>query len=89
MQLSERLRLKEVMAMIDAIETHDSIQLGSAVMTDAMNYYVSIPLGKISIQKHEFFAISPVSPIGILLMGKKAGEHFSFNGKNAKINEVI
>ncbi len=68
---------------------HETIQLGSIVSTEAgISYFVSIGLGKIKLNEKVCYAISPVSPIGQLLIGKQAGDLLTFNNKSNTITTV-
>lgn len=87
-QLSERLSLKKVLALIDPKKIDDKVQLGSLVISDSAKYYISIPIGKVSIEGEDYFVISPVSPIGNLLIDKQKGEGFSFNSKTHQIVDI-
>ncbi|MES2418677.1 MAG: 3-oxoacyl-ACP synthase [Bacteroidota bacterium] len=62
---------------------------GSLVYTSQGNFYLSISAGQLRLDKEAFFAISAVSPIGKLLLGKQKGDHFDFNGKKYSIKEVL
>ncbi|MFN6945654.1 MAG: 3-oxoacyl-ACP synthase [Cytophagaceae bacterium] len=88
-QLSEALKLKQVMDQIKPDSSSQGIVLGSLVFTDKGNYYISVSVGKLEVDSIEYFAISPVSPIGKELMNKKAGEKIAFNGKESVILNVF
>lgn len=62
---------------------------GSLVYTNNGNFYLSISAGQLHLDKEIFFAISAVSPIGKLLLGKQKGDQFDFNGKKYQIKEVV
>jgi hypothetical protein len=62
---------------------------GSLVYTNNGNFYLSISAGQLQLDKELFFAISAVSPIGKLLLGKQKDDEFDFNGKKYQIKEVI
>ncbi len=62
---------------------------GSLVYTDQGIFYLSISAGQLHLGKDTFFAISAVSPIGKLLLGKQKGSQFDFNGKKYQIKEVV
>lgn len=62
---------------------------GSIVFTNQGNFYISISAGQLHLAKETFFAISAVSPIGKLLLGKQKGDQFDFNGKKYQIKEVL
>jgi len=54
--------------------------LGSLVKTDKGFYFLAVSIGQISIDDQKIFSISTASPIGKVLVGKKVGESFEFNG---------
>ena len=65
-----------------------SARNGSLVYTTQGNFYLSISAGQLHLGKETVFAISAVSPIGKLLLGKEKGAQFDFNGKKYQIKEV-
>lgn len=67
----------------------ESARNGSLVYTNNGNFYLSISAGQLQLDKELFFAISAVSPIGKLLLGKQKDDKFDFNGKKYQINEVV
>lgn len=88
-QLSDALNLKETLSKINTKETTNQIVLGSLVFTNNRNFYVSVSLGKLEIEQDQFFAISPQSPIGKLLLTKKEKDSFSLNGINYVIERIV
>lgn len=89
MQLTERLKLLEVLKRIDPSEKHDKVKLGSLVISSNGNYFIAIAIGKTELNGVLYLLISPASPIGALLMNKKEGDVFTFNGKSIKIESVL
>lgn len=79
-QLSEALKLKQSLAQINPELIAKIGSLGSIVYTNKGNFYIAASIGKIEVENELFFAISPASPIGKLLLTKKEKESFSFNG---------
>lgn len=67
----------------------DKVVLGSLVKTSSNNFFISISAGRIEIENLSVFAISPSSPIGILLKNKTKGDVIEFNGNTFSITEVI
>lgn len=63
----------------------EKISNGSLVQTDKGWIYVSIPLGKISVDDVDVMCISPQSPLGVKMMGKKTGEQIVVNDNAYKI----
>jgi len=62
---------------------------GALVHTSLASYFLAVPADAFSHQQKNIYCISPQSPIGQLLLGKKPGESFSFRGNNIEILEVI
>jgi transcription elongation GreA/GreB family factor len=88
-QLAERLKLLQVLELINPDEKHGIAQLGSLVKTTLGTYYLSIGIGKVEIEGNAFLIISPSSPIGALLMKTREGSEITFNGKSILVEEVI
>ena len=88
-QLRDRLRLLEVLRLINPEEIHSEVKIGSLVKTNNGNYFISIAMGKFNLKEDVVYVISPVSPIGQLLITKKKGDPFSFNGRKFTIEEVV
>lgn len=84
-QLSEAAKMKKALDLIDGDKLHTVAALGSMVRTAGASYYISVSVGKLEVEGEVFFAISPASPIGRQLLGKKQGESFSFAGRNQQI----
>jgi transcription elongation GreA/GreB family factor len=81
-QMQSRLR------QLNTLATDETIRLGSLVKTSLRNYYLSIGLGKIVLDKENYYCISTDSPIGKLLLGKKRGDTIAFNGVKDEIKEL-
>ncbi len=88
-QLSEALKIEQVLTQINPNSEHKKIGLGSLITTNNGTFYLSASLGKVEIDKSVFYIISPASPIGKLLLTKKEKESFSFNGKNYVIETIV
>lgn len=87
-QLAEAMKLKHVLSQINPEKTTETIQSGSLVSTDQGNFYISISAGKLDLEGMTYFAVSPVSPIGALLIGKKSGDAILLNGKTFTIRKI-
>ena len=59
------------------------------VYTNKGNFYIAASIGKVSIENEDFFAISPASPIGKLLLTKKEKEIFSLNGNEYTVLDIL
>ncbi len=60
------------------LESSSTVKLGSLVNTDQANYFLAVSAGEIVVDTVKYYAISPSSPIGKLLLGKKVGETVNF-----------
>lgn len=87
-QLGEALKLTELLHKINPQEKHQLIGLGSLVITNNGNFFISASLGKILQNGETYYAISSNSPIGQLLIQKKENNSFSFNTKTYVIKKV-
>jgi transcription elongation GreA/GreB family factor len=65
-----------------------SIQKGSLVTTNKGSFLIGPPLGKMNLDSFFFYAISAISPIGKLMLGKVAGTDFEINGQVYHIQKV-
>ena len=53
-------------------------KLGSLIITNKANYFLAISAGEIRIDNKAYYAISPSSPIGQLLLGRQLGDTINF-----------
>ncbi|WP_156167604.1 hypothetical protein [Sphingobacterium sp. Ag1] len=63
----------------------DVARVGSLVQTNVALYLIATSIGAVKIRDSNIFVISPASPIGQLLIGKKIGNSFVFNNVNQKV----
>ena len=80
-QIETQAKLKKVLDQIDPNKRADKVGLGSLVQLGDAWYYLSVALGKVELEDKEIFCISPVAPIGKLLLGKRVGDKVSFQGE--------
>ncbi|MDB5256914.1 MAG: transcription elongation factor [Chitinophagaceae bacterium] len=88
-QLEETIKLKKALSQINPHTTSETVSLGSLVLTDKGNFYISISAGKIKAENTEYIAIAPTSPLGAAFMNRKARENAVFNGISYTIHQVI
>lgn len=88
-QLAEINKLKKVLPYLKDHHAKTEVDLGCVVKTNFANYYISISLGKTTVKNEDYFTISAVTPIGKLLVGKKVGDSFVFNGKTIQITSIF
>lgn len=88
-QLAEISKLKEALSKVNVSTTQSKISLGSVVYTEQANYFIAISAGELQVNNDRFFAISPITPIGKVLLGKSLGEEVQFRNQKIVINAVI
>ena len=74
-----------ILHSIDLAKELSEVKLGALVETNVAKYFLSIPLGVVKYTKDQVFALSPNAPIAKMMLGKRAGDQFSFNGRNQQI----
>jgi transcription elongation GreA/GreB family factor len=74
---------------IDPNQSSEAISHGSVVHTNNGRFYIAISAGNTSIDGNKYYIISPSSPIGLQLKGRKEGDDFTLNGKTFIIQEVL
>lgn len=71
------------------IETHHSkIQKGALIETNAGYYFLSVGLGKLTLDHLTFFVMSSQSPLGTLFLNKAVGDQISFRDRDIIINAI-
>ena len=88
-QLEQYAQLKKTVDLIQKVQPSGEVAFGSVVETTGANYILAIPAGKLVVQEKEYFAVGVASPIAKLLLGKKRGDSFSFNGTDATIIDIF
>ncbi|WP_159022181.1 3-oxoacyl-ACP synthase [Formosa sp. L2A11] len=88
-QLSEVNQVKQALSKINVLKQSEAVCLGSAVTTNASNYFIAISAGEIVVDKTKYFAIAPNTPIGLLLLSKRAGEVVTFRNQEFTILNVF
>jgi len=87
-QLIEANRVKNELTRIDLKRSSIKAEIGSLVKTNRGYYYISIGLGKVTLEDTLYFCVSINSPIGTKLLSKTEGDAIEFNGKRIEIEEI-
>jgi len=66
----------------------EEVRSGSLVKTESAIFMLGLGVGRFNFEGEAIFVISPVSPIGQVLLGKKMDDAFSFNGKTHNIIDL-
>jgi len=87
-QLFDIQNQQELFSRVNIDNSSNIACLGSLITTNNGVYFLSISVGVITINDNRYYAISPSSPIGKVLLGKKIGDTFIFNQKTSTITHV-
>lgn len=87
--LMDAQRMQDILKNLNGKMVSHQVGVGSLVKTTSNNFFISISAGKIDVDGLSVFAISPNTPIGLLLMGKTNGDQITFNGNSFSITEVM
>jgi hypothetical protein len=86
--LSQEMNAKQLqqvqheLAILKAIQTipiNDTIKKGALIKTNIGYLYLTVALGNITLSGQKLIALSPSSPLGNLLLQKRAGDTILFN----------
>jgi hypothetical protein len=78
-----------VMSRINPKSINKIAEFGAVIITDVSRFFISISDGKIEIDGHTYYAISPMVPLFKAMEGKKKGDTFEFNGKKQVIKDLF
>lgn len=82
------LQQQQQLAAIDPQQLSAAAALGSVVLTNQQQFYLSIGLGKLNVEGAVYYALTGASPVGQLLLGKQIGDRFEFRGVKYQVVEV-
>ena len=60
-------------------------QLGSVVITKTKKLFLACAIGKVEVKGETIFVVSPISPIGKSILGKKVGEIYELAGNKEEV----
>ncbi|MDX2483018.1 MAG: hypothetical protein QNK42_05100 [Pseudodonghicola sp.] len=71
------------------IELTDTVQPGAVVCFDGRHFIVAVSTVRFDVNGSTYMGISPESPIYKAMAGLKAGDSFTFQGKDIEIDDVL
>jgi transcription elongation GreA/GreB family factor len=87
-QLQEIEKIRIQLEKVNINSTSDHVRSGSLATTNHGIFFISISVGSLRVGETNYLGVAPNSPVGLLLLGKKAGDRFLFNQKEYFILEV-
>lgn len=88
-QLNEYDRLSQILQRIEDYKTSGKAVLGSIIITNTANYFISIPAAEIKIEDEKYYAVGIKSPVAQQLLGKEKNDSFVLKGKSFKVLDII
>ena len=87
-QLMEAYKLKKALDLIDVKKKFLRAELGSLIQSGGQYYYLSTNFGLLTIDGHDIFSLSALSPIGQAMLGKTVGDPYDFRGQKFSIEKI-
>jgi len=84
-QLAEAEKMQALLHKVPMKTISTPIGLGALVVTSGNWYFLAVSAGECTYENQTVYCISPATPIGKLLLGKREGESFVFLSKENKI----
>ncbi len=88
-QLTHVDKMLLIVLALDPSQACDKGELGALMMTSNGIYYLATSIGNVTLGDQQIFVISPVSPLGRVLLDKKEGDTLDFRGKTSVINSIL
>ncbi|MEC7263617.1 MAG: 3-oxoacyl-ACP synthase [Bacteroidota bacterium] len=88
-QVQELDNTRDALKKVNIDRISETIGEGSWVKTSFANYFIAISAGAYKYEKEMVYCISINAPIAQLLVDKKKGDSFVFNGNTHTILEVV
>ena len=88
-QLDQLKFTKNQLKQISPQLTNDQVTLGSLVVSDIGNFYISVSLGKVGIDGQTYFTLSAEAPLSKVMIGKRIGESVQMRNRAYKIIDIL
>jgi transcription elongation GreA/GreB family factor len=88
-QIAEVEQNQQKLNTIKNCKRTDRVTIGSIVLTNKANYFIAIAADFCELEEEKYFCVSPQSPIGSLLLGKKVKDQIEFNERSSTLLEII
>jgi transcription elongation GreA/GreB family factor len=89
LQLFESKKQLSQLNLVNIDTICKEVKAGAFVICETMNYFIATSIGGKVIDNEKINIISAAAPIAQLLMNKKAGENFVFNGNKINVLDVF
>jgi transcription elongation GreA/GreB family factor len=87
-QLTEALEQKASLQALAKVTQTSKVTKGCLLKTGNQYIYISIALGRVTVNHQNVIVVSPNSPLGIILIGKKVTDTAELNGVKYFIESI-
>jgi len=87
-QIEPLRRMRSTLEQLDTASLDSKARMGSLINTDSGTYYLSVGLGQLEYHDETIFCLSPITPLGKLLVGTISGQEIEHIGKVIRILQV-
>ena len=87
-QLNSAITELNTLKLISTSKIYNKAKLGALIFTTNGIYFLANSLGAIKVNRTNILVLSPLSPIGNLLLSKTKGDEIIFRGKKITIEEI-
>jgi transcription elongation GreA/GreB family factor len=87
-QLSNLIKQKHIIDKLNLTKKYEKVESGAMVVTNEGNYFLCVGGGKQVIEGSSYYAISPTSPLGQVLLNKQEGDTIHFQSKKFDIKLI-
>jgi transcription elongation GreA/GreB family factor len=79
---------KRVIKLLENYVPDGTVKLGSLVQTTNGYYFIALGVGQVKVLNETVFVVSPVSPVGKVMLNKQQGDQAQFNALKFTINSI-
>ncbi len=79
----------KLMHKVDPKRLCEQVEFGAVVITDKQKMFISVAMGKVTIENETYYVISTQVPVYKAMQGLKKGETFTINNNQFKIIDLF
>lgn len=88
-QMADTQQMLLSLKVIDPGKPSSVAEPGALISTENIHFFMAAALGKIEMGNEVFMVVSPASPIGRAMFGKKKSDLFTVNGIQYSIQNIV
>jgi hypothetical protein len=88
-QLKFVSKMKLIVEKMNVSSLTEVGSLGAVLKTEKGMYFIGVSVGVVQFETKNYFIVSPSSPIGQKLLGKRKNDTFRFQGKEVYVQDVF